>query len=98
MLAAIAGFDVRFRWLIVAVWVAGVIAGVRLLPSRSSVTHSGNAQFPSPSSPRLQASKLATPFQNRDPSETAIIVADRASGPLTPAGSAAGSGALPGQG
>jgi len=89
MFAAIARFDVRFRWLIVAVWIAGVIAGVRLLPSLSSVTQSNNAQFLSPSSPSVQAGQLATPFQGKNPSGTAIIVADRASGPLTAADDAA---------
>ena len=85
MFAAIARFDVRFRWLIIAVWIAGVIACVRLLPSLSSVTQSNNAQFLSSSSPSVQAGKLATPFQGRNPSGTAIIVASRASGPLTAA-------------
>ncbi len=86
MFAAIARFDVRFRWLIIAVWIAGVIACVRLLPSLSSVTQSNNAQFLSSSSPSVQAGKLARPFQGvhgSNPSGTAIIVASRASGPLT---------------
>lgn len=55
MFEAIARFDVRFRWLIVAVWIAGVIAAVRLLPGLSSVTQSNNAQFLSSSSPSAQA-------------------------------------------
>lgn len=89
MFAAIARFDVRFRWLIVVVWVAGVIAGVRLLPSLSSVTQSNNAQFLASSSPSVQAGKLATPFQGKNPSGTAIIVAYRAAGPLTATDNAA---------
>jgi RND superfamily putative drug exporter len=89
MFAALARFDVRFRWLIVAVWIAGVIAGVRLLPSLSGVTQSSNAQFLSPSSPSVQAGKLATPFQGTNPSGTAVIVAYQASGPLTAADQAA---------
>jgi RND superfamily putative drug exporter len=84
MFAAIARFDVRFRWLIVAVWVAGVIAGVRLLPSLSSVTQSGNSQFLSSSAPSVRASTLAAPFQGKaNASATAVIVASRASGSLT---------------
>lgn len=86
---ALAGFAIRFRWLIVTVWIVSVVAGVRLLPSLSSVTQSNNAQFLSSSSPSVQAARLATPFQGRNPSGTAIIVADRASGPLTAADNAA---------
>ena len=89
MFAAIARFDVRFRWLIVAVWVLGVIAAVRTLPSLSSVTQSSNVQFLSPSSPSVQAALLAAPFQSGNPSGTAIIVASRESGPLTAADNAA---------
>lgn len=89
MFAAIARFDVRFRWLIVAVWVVGVIAGVRLLPGLSTVTRSNNVQFLSPSSPSVRAGMLAAPFQARNPAQTAIIVADQESGPLTAAGHAA---------
>jgi uncharacterized membrane protein YdfJ with MMPL/SSD domain len=87
--AAIARFDARFRWLIVAGWFIAVIAGVRTLPGLSTVTHSSNAQFLSPSSRCVQASRLAAPFHAQDPSQTATIVAYRASGPLTAAERAA---------
>ena len=83
MFAAIGRFDRRFRWLIVAVWIAMVLAAVRVLPSLSSVAQSANAQFLSSSDPSIQAVQLAAPFQTRDPSGTAIIVASRDSGPLT---------------
>jgi putative drug exporter of the RND superfamily len=89
MFAAIASFDIRFRWLIVAVWIVGVITAAHLLPSLSSVTQSNNSQFLSSSSPSVQAGQLATPFQTTSPSRTAIIVASRASGPLTAADTAA---------
>jgi len=89
MFTAIAKFDVRFRWLIVAVWLAGTIAGVSMLPSLSSVTQPNNAQFLSSSSPSVQAGQLATPFRGKDPSGTATIIAYRASGPITAADKAA---------
>ena len=53
MFAAIARFDIRFRWLIVAVWLVGVVAGARLLPGLTTVTHAGNGQFNSSSSPSV---------------------------------------------
>jgi putative drug exporter of the RND superfamily len=83
--AAIARFDIRFRWVIVAAWLVGVIAGGRLLPGLTSVTHTSNGQFLPTSSPSVQATRLAAPFQVVDASQTAIIVASRASGPLTAA-------------
>jgi RND superfamily putative drug exporter len=89
MFEAIARFDIRFRWLIVVVWIVGVVAGVKLLPSLSSVSQSNNAQFLSPTSPSVVASHLAEPFQGKNPAGTAIIVASRASGPLTAADMAA---------
>ena len=89
MFAAIARFDIRFRWLIVAVWLVGVIAGGRLLPGLTSVTHASNGQFLPPFSPSVQATRLAAPFQVVDPNQTATIVASRASGPLTAADAAA---------
>jgi RND superfamily putative drug exporter len=88
--AAIARFDARFRWVIVVVWIAGVVAGVRLLPSLASVTHSGNAQFLPSSAPSVQAANLAAPFQGRtNASGSVVIVAFRATGPLTAADQAA---------
>jgi hypothetical protein len=40
--AAIGRFDVRFRYLIVAVWVIGGIVGIRLLPNLSAVNNIDN--------------------------------------------------------
>jgi RND superfamily putative drug exporter len=89
MFEAIARFDIRFRWLIVVVWIVGVVAGVKLLPGLSSVSQSNNTQFLSSTSPSVVASHLAEPFQGKNPAGTAIIVASRASGPLTAADMAA---------
>src|SRR5215469_2460661 len=89
MFAAIARFDIRFRWLIVAVWLVGVVAGGRLLPGLTSVTYASNGQFLPSSSPSEQATRLAAPFPVVDPNQTATIVASRASGQLTAADAAA---------
>jgi putative drug exporter of the RND superfamily len=89
MFEAIARFDVRFRWLIVVIWIVGVVAGVKLLPSLPSVSQSNNTQFLSSASPSVVASHLAEPFQGKNPAASAIIVASRASGPLTAADMAA---------
>jgi RND superfamily putative drug exporter len=89
MLEALARFDIRFRWLIVAVWVVGAVAAMRFLPNLSSVTQSNNAQFLPTSAPSQQASSLAAPFQTTNPNATAQIVASRSGTPLSPADDAA---------
>lgn len=94
MFAAIARFDVRFRWLIVAVWIAGVIVALQMLPSLASVIQSNNAQFLSAQSPSRKATQLSAPFVGKDPSSTAVMVVSRAAGPLTSADNAAFAGIL----
>src|SRR5215468_1110608 len=42
---AIGRFSVRFRWLIVAVWIVGAILAGALLPALSSVTQNNNQKF-----------------------------------------------------
>jgi putative drug exporter of the RND superfamily len=85
----LARFDVRFRWIIVAAWIAAAIAIPKTLPSLADVVNSNNAQFLSASAPSVQAQALAEPFLGRNPSSTAIIVAATTSGPLTVADNAA---------
>ncbi len=62
MFAAIGRFAVRFRWAVVAVWVAGTIAAIYFLPSLASVTQSGNSAFLPASAPSEQAARLAAAF------------------------------------
>jgi RND superfamily putative drug exporter len=85
----LARFDVRFRWLILAGWIGLVVLGTVALPSLSSNSKANNTQFLSASSPSVKAAKLAAPFQGKSASSTAILVAARSSGPLTPADLAA---------
>ena len=85
MLEALARFDVRFRWLIVAIWVIGALVASRFLPGLSTVTQSTNAQFLPASAPSQQAAALAAPFQKSNVGATALIVASRSDGVLTSA-------------
>lgn len=86
---ALARFAVRFRWVIVVVWIAGAVIAVRTLPSLGSVIQTNNAQFLSASAPSQQAAGLAAPFQGTSGNSTAILVASRASGTLSGADNAA---------
>jgi putative drug exporter of the RND superfamily len=87
--ASIARFDIRFRWLIVAIWIIGTVVAVRMLPTLSSVTQSSNAQFLSASAPSAKAGLLAAPFEGSNPSSTAVLVATSAPRRLTAADDAA---------
>ena len=86
--AATGRFAVRFRWVIVAAWLAATILAHQFLPSLASVANDSNVSFLPASSPSLQAARLATPFQ--DVSQTAVpVVVARDQGTLTAADSSA---------
>src|SRR5207302_8380959 len=89
MFETIARLSIKFRWLVLAAWLVVPLLATRSLPSLSSVTQTNNAQFLSASSPSQRAAALAAPFQGKDVGATAIIVASRSDGPLTPADDAA---------
>jgi putative drug exporter of the RND superfamily len=59
---AIGRFAVRFRWLVVLLWVAGTLAAVTQLPALSSVTQNNNTKFLPASAPSSHAAALAAPF------------------------------------
>jgi putative drug exporter of the RND superfamily len=81
---AVGSFCVRFRWLVVAVWVAGAIAAVTLLPSLASVTQNNNTKFLPASAPSQHAAVLAAPFGTANLFPIPLIAA-RSGSPLTPA-------------
>lgn len=87
--AALGRFDVRFRYVIVVVWVAVTIVCIRAFPSLSSVVPTAQISSLLPASaPSIQASHLALPFQNLQ-YNSATIVASRDDEPLTAADQAA---------
>jgi RND superfamily putative drug exporter len=87
--SAIGRFDVRYRYLILIVWLIAVPAAVKLLPTLSSVIRSDSSQFLSASTPSVKAANLAASFEGKNPGATAVLVAVRDSGPLTSADAAA---------
>ncbi|HLK77282.1 MAG TPA: MMPL family transporter [Streptosporangiaceae bacterium] len=58
----IGAFAVKFRWVVIAVWVIAVIAVPKFLPSLNSVTQGNNSAFLPASAPSEQAAELAAPF------------------------------------
>ncbi len=59
---AIGSFAVRFRWVVLIVWVLAFVAIPRALPSLASVTQGNNSAFLPASAPSEQAAQLAAPF------------------------------------
>jgi putative drug exporter of the RND superfamily len=53
---------VRFRWLILVLWVLGTMIAVRSLPSLGSQVNNDNSQFLPSSAPSNQAATLAAPL------------------------------------
>ncbi len=75
-------FAVRWRWLIVAVWVIGAVAAVKGLPSLSSVAQGNNTVLLPANSPSMQAQRLAAPLQG-DHLVPVTVIAVRKGKPLS---------------
>ncbi|MHB8329739.1 MAG: hypothetical protein ACYDD6_08975, partial [Acidimicrobiales bacterium] len=86
--AALGRFTVRFRWAILVVWVIGAPLAASAMPSLSSVAKNDNTAFLPNTAPSQRAAEMAVPFQPKS-NGTALLVAVRASAPLTAADKAA---------
>lgn len=87
--AALGRFVVRFRYLIVLVWIAVTIMAIVAFPSLGSVIKSMTiSDYLPPGAPSVEAVHLALPFQNTQYA-SALIVATREGAALTPADQAA---------
>src|SRR5260370_42328778 len=86
MLEALARYDIRLRWVIVAVWIVGALAAPRALPSLSSVSQSNNVPLLPASAPSQQATGLAAALPKPNPAQTAVLGSGRAERPPPGAG------------
>ncbi|MGH2913869.1 MAG: MMPL family transporter [Solirubrobacteraceae bacterium] len=82
---ALGRFVVRFRFVIVAFWLAAAIVTSATLPSLSSEVNDNNSAFLSPSAPSARAADLAKPIlgAGASGSVSAITIVGARSGPLT---------------
>jgi putative drug exporter of the RND superfamily len=85
---AIGRFSVRFRWLVLLIWILGAIAAATQLPSLGSVTQGNNQKFLPANAPSSKAADLAAPFGTSG-QFTIPVVAATTSGTLTGADTAA---------
>jgi putative drug exporter of the RND superfamily len=85
---AIGRFAVKFRWLVLLIWVVGAVLATMHFPSLSSVTQGNNQKFLPASAPSSKAATLAAPFgtANRQPIP---VVAATSGGPLSAADASA---------
>jgi putative drug exporter of the RND superfamily len=82
--AATGRFAVRFRWAVVAAWVAAAVLASLFFPSLTSVAKQNNTDLLPASSPSLHAAQLATPFQGPNQTPVSVVIAC-GSGSLTAA-------------
>jgi putative drug exporter of the RND superfamily len=81
---------VRFRYLVVAGWIALVVISAVTLPSLGSEVNTNNSQFLPSSSPSVRAADLAAPILGSPTTTSQIyVVAARSGSALTPADEAA---------
>jgi RND superfamily putative drug exporter len=73
--AAIGRFAVRFRWVIVAGWIAVAVLAQHFFPSLASVANASNESFLPASSPSMHAARLAAPFQGADQTPMPVVIA-----------------------
>jgi putative drug exporter of the RND superfamily len=81
---AIGSFAVRFRWLVLIVWVAAAVVIPKTLPSLASVTQGNNSSFLPASAPDQKAAQLASPFGTTNLTPVPVVAAV-GSGTLTSA-------------
>jgi RND superfamily putative drug exporter len=78
-------FSVRFRWLIIVVWVLGTIFATKAFPTLSSQVNNDNSQFLPYSAPSNQAARLAQPvFGSINHSVVPLVVSTTDGQPFTP--------------
>lgn len=80
-------FAVKFRWLVLVVWVVAAVAVPRFLPSLASVTQGNNANFLPASAPSQHAADLSKPFGQNNLTPVPVVAAV-SQGQLTPADTA----------
>ncbi len=81
---AIGRITVRFRWIVLVLWIVGAIAAVTQLPALSSVTQNNNSKFLPASAPSEHAAELAAPFGTANLIPVPVVAA-RSGAPLSAA-------------
>ena len=73
-MAGLARFAIRFRYVIIAVWIIAGALCIALFPSLSSAVNTDNSSFLPASSPSIHALDLAAPFQPTNDTTGTLVV------------------------
>ena len=87
-MAWLARTAIRFRYLVIALWIVAAVVAIGVFPPLSSVVNSDNSSFLPSSTPSQKAAALASPFLPPADSSATMVVTT-SSGTLTSADSAA---------
>jgi putative drug exporter of the RND superfamily len=82
---AIGTFAVKFRWVVLVIWIVAAVAIPRALPSLASVTQGNNSSFLPADAPSEHATTLAAPLGISLSTTPVPVVAAVSTGSFTPA-------------
>lgn len=75
LFAAIGRFCIRYRWLVIGLWLGGAVASVLFLPSLAAAVNNNNTQYLPASMPSNVAARLDAPFYGASNNDDAFVVA-----------------------
>jgi putative drug exporter of the RND superfamily len=75
LFAFVGRFSIRYRWLVVALWLAGCVCAVVFLPSITAAVNNNNTQYLPASMPSNVAARLDAPFSGASINDDAFVVA-----------------------
>src|SRR5579875_2917466 len=75
LFATLGRFSIRYRWAVVAFWLAGTVAAVLFLPSLAAAVNNNNTQYLPASLPSNVAARLDAPFYGASNNDDAFVVA-----------------------
>jgi RND superfamily putative drug exporter len=87
-MAGLARMVIRFRYLVIALWIVAAIATIGLFSSLSSVINSDNSSFLPSTTPSQKAAALAAPFLPPTDSSATMVVTTSSAGLTSADGSA----------
>jgi RND superfamily putative drug exporter len=76
-MAGLARFAIRFRYVIIALWIIAGALCIALFPSLSSAVNTDNSSFLPASSPSVHAMNLAAPFEPTSDTTGTLVVAGK---------------------
>ena len=83
--AALGRLTVRYRWVVLVVWLLGTGVAVKTLPSLASQVTNDNTKFLPSNAPDVKAADLATVLIGKESLSPIIVVASRRGGTIGPA-------------